>query len=216
MKNYRLIIFDLDGTLTDSAEGIINSLQYALNKIGQPESNRERLRPFLGPPLMDSFQEFYHFDHKTAWQAVVYYREYYSQQGIFENTLYPGIKPLLSELKEHNKLLALATTKPAVYARQILDGFNILQYFDFLAGSNFDGSMMDKAELIAHVLGNFNQLDLGEVVMIGDRKYDIEGAKANKIDSIAVTYGYGTREELLNSTPVYLAESIKELENLIF
>ncbi len=215
MKKYKLIIFDLDGTLTDSAEGIINSVQYALTKSGIVEENRYKLRAFIGPPLADSFQKFYALSSSQAWQAVQYYREYFAINGMFENKVYAGIPSLLKRLQRHGRLMAVATSKPGVYAEQILDHFNLLRFFNLVAGSNLDGSMTDKAQLIAIVLDNFKYLPSDEIIMVGDRKHDVEGAQANGIDVAAVAYGYASREELLYSQPSCIVETVSELERLL-
>ncbi len=215
MKKHQLVIFDLDGTLTDSAQGIVNSVQYALDKMGMVENDRLKLQAFIGPPLISSFQEFYGLGSGDAWQAVQYYREYFVVNGMFENQVYPGIPVLLDELHHSGRILAVATSKPGVYARQILAHFDLLQYFSQVAGSNLDGSLIDKGELIALVIEQYQHLPVQEIIMVGDRKYDVEGARVNGIESAAVAYGYGSREELLRARPSYIAESVKELQQLL-
>ncbi len=215
MKKYKLVIFDLDGTLTDSAEGIINSVQYALKKLGIAEDDRYKLRAFIGPPLVNSFEQFYALSSLEAWQAVQYYREYYALNGMFENRVYKGIPSLLNRLQKYGRLMAVATSKPGVYAEQILDHFDMLKFFDQVAGSNLDGSMTDKAELIALVLNDFEYLPGDKIIMVGDRKHDVEGAQANGIDVAAVAYGYASQEELLYSQPSYIVDTVSELEKLL-
>ncbi|KUG03724.1 phosphoglycolate phosphatase [hydrocarbon metagenome] len=215
VKKYKLVIFDLDGTLTDSAEGIVNSVQYALAKLGIVEDDRYKLRAFIGPPLMDSFQKNYDLSSQQAWQAVQYYREYFAVNGMFENKVYDGIPSLLNRLQNYGRLMAVATSKPGVYAEQILDHFNLLKYFDLVVGSNLDGSMTDKAQIIALVLKSFEYLPLDEMIMVGDRTHDVEGAQANGIDVVAVTYGYASEEEFLCSRPSYLVDTVYELEKLL-
>lgn len=215
LNKYELIIFDLDGTLTDSGPGIINSVQYALEKMGINEEDRLKLHAFVGPPLIDSFQEFYEMTPKEAWQAVQYYRKYFVEKGMFENQVYAGMPALLARLYDSRRCLAVATTKPGVYARQILEHFDLLNYFNPVAGSNLDGSLMNKSELIAMVLEQFPHLQPQAALMVGDRKFDIQGAKLNGIDSVAVTFGYGSREELLKSQPVYMVDSVEELWQLL-
>ncbi len=215
MKKYKLVIFDLDGTLTDSAEGIINSVQYALKKLGIAEDDRYKLRAFIGPPLVNSFEQFYALSSHDAWQAVQYYREYYALNGMFENRVYNGIPSLLNCLQKYGRLMAVATSKPGVYAEQILDHFDLLKFFDQVLGSNLDGSMTDKAELIGLVLNNFEYLPGDQIIMVGDRKHDVEGARANGIDVAAVAYGYASREELLYSQPSYIVDTVSELEKLL-
>jgi phosphoglycolate phosphatase len=215
LKQYKLIIFDLDGTLTDSGPGIINSVHYALEKMGISEDDRLKLHAFVGPPLIDSFQEFYGMTDKEAWQAIQYYREYFVAQGMFENEVYAGIPALLERLYDSGRYLAVATTKPGVYAGQILEHFDLLKYFNPVAGSNLDGSLMNKSELIAMVLEQYSHLEPQEALMVGDRKFDIQGARLNGIDSLAVSFGYGSREELLNSQPQYMVDSVEELWQLL-
>ena len=215
LNKYKLIIFDLDGTLTDSGPGIINSVQYALEKMGIIEEDRFKLHAFVGPPLIDSFQEFYEMTPKEAWQAVQYYREYFVEKGMFQNQVYAGMPALLARLYDFQRCLAVATTKPGVYAQQILDHFDLLKYFNPVVGSNLDGSLMNKSGLIAMVLKQYQHLRTQEILMVGDRKFDIQGAKLNGIDSVAVTYGYGSREELLNSQAVYMVSSVEELSQLL-
>ncbi len=215
MKKYKLIIFDLDGTLTDSAEGIINSVQYALTKLGIVEEDRYKLRAFIGPPLAESFQKYYALSNYQAWQAVEYYREYFAINGMFENQVYDGITSLLNRLQKQGLLLAVATSKPGVYAKQILDHFNLLKFFSLVVGSNLDGTMTDKAQVISLVLDNFQHLAADEIIMVGDRMHDVEGARANGIDVAAVTYGYASEEEFLYYRPSYIVDTIHELEQLL-
>ncbi len=215
MKKYELIIFDLDGTLTDSAPGIINSVKYALKKFGIVEDDGNKLRAFIGPPLIDSFREFYAFSHTQAWQAVQYYREYFAVKGMFENKVYRGIPSLLKGLQNSGRMMAVATSKPGVYAQQILDHFDLLKFFDLVVGSNLDGSRIDKAEVIAFVLENFKQLAGNEIIMVGDRKHDVDGARANSIDVAVVTYGYASEGEFLSSRPLYIVDTVSQLEKLL-
>lgn len=214
-KNYKLILFDLDGTLTDPKTGITKSVQYSLRKFGINEENLDNLEKFIGPPLKNSYMEYYGFTEEEAKLAVDYYREYFAETGIFENKIYIGIEELLKKLKINKIKIALATSKPTVYAEKILKHFNIFQYFDNITGSNLDGTMTDKSEIVKAVLIAFNEIDKSHVVMIGDRKHDIIGAVSNNIDSIGVEYGYGGREELLESRATIIVESVEELEQRI-
>jgi len=206
MKSYKHIIFDLDGTLTDPGSGITNSIMYSLKKFNI-ESERSTLYKFIGPPLRESFSVYYGFDKAQAEQAVQYYREYFSEKGIFENEIYPGIYNLLEELHLLNRRLYIATSKPQEYAERILDYFDIGKYFEFVSGSNMDGSMSAKSDLIDLIIPRIDKDALHETIMVGDRKYDIEGAKHHHIDSAAVLYGYGEKSELLEAGPTYLVES---------
>ncbi len=214
---FNYIFFDLDGTLTDSGIGIINSVKYALKKYGIEERNSDKLKRFIGPPLIDSFMEYYGFDLYKAKDAVMYYREYYSEKGIYENELYSGIKELLAELKAKSKVVLLTTSKPKIYAEKILGYFEILPYFDFVIGSNLDGTLSDKKEIIYEALKiSGTELKKESVVMVGDRKFDIEGAIYNGIKSIAVLYGYGSYNELKKAGADYKAASVEEINKIIF
>lgn len=215
-KSYDIILFDLDGTLTNSKEGITKSVQYALSKFDIHEEDLDKLEPFIGPPLIESFQKFYGFDTKKANQAVGYYREYFAETGIFENKLYSGISKLLAELKENKKRLVIATSKPTVFTEKILKYFDIYSYFELIVGSNLDGTRSTKSEVIEYALSKLEGVKNEDIVMVGDRSYDIKGAAINKIDSIAVTYGFGSQEEIRYAKPNYIVDSVEELKNLLF
>ncbi|RJE90267.1 HAD family hydrolase [Paenibacillus sp. 1011MAR3C5] len=211
---YSTILFDLDGTLTDPKIGITKSVQYALAKYGIHEDNLDKLEPFIGPPLVQSFMEFYSFTELEAKQAVDYYREYFSETGIFENERYEGIIELLDVLVRDGRTLIVATSKPTIYAKQIADHFELSPYFDLVCGSNLDGTMTAKGEIIQSIM-NEKKLDRRQVVMVGDRKHDIIGAQLNKIDSIGVGYGYGLEEELRGIGPTFYVESVIQLHKLL-
>lgn len=198
-----ILLFDLDGTLTDPGVGITNSVMYALKFFGIIEHDREKLYPFIGPPLLDSFMEFYGFDEQKAEQAVARYREYYRETGIYENQVYDGIPELLKKLNAEGKILMVATSKPEPFAKQILTHFDMMQYFAAVAGSDFERTRNTKGEVIAYALELYVRMsgrpmqELKErAVMVGDRSYDIAGAKENGICSVGVLWGYGSREEL--------------------
>ncbi len=214
MKKYKHIIFDLDGTLTDPGLGITNSIMYALKKYGI-EAERSELYKFIGPPLRESFNLYYGFDKEQSEQAVVYYREYFSEKGMYENEIYPGISDLLAELSLQNRKLYVATSKPQEYSILILEHFGLLKYFKIVSGSNMDGTMSAKSDLIERIIPRINSGELIETIMIGDRRYDIEGAKHHSIDSAAVLYGYGDRSELEDAKPTYLIESTAMLASLL-
>ncbi|MDO4322592.1 MAG: HAD family hydrolase [Lachnospiraceae bacterium] len=210
MKQYQYLLFDLDGTLTDPGKGIRNSVAYALDKMGLPEQTESELNRFIGPPLQEGFQLWCGLEDFGVDQAVTYYREYYQRQGMFENTVYNGIRELLLCLREQGSILAVATSKPEIYARQILDHFQLSEYFHLIAGGNLDGTRCTKTEVIRYVLNTY-RMDVGTAVMIGDRKQDILGAIANHLDSIGVLYGYGSREELDQAGAHILADSVGAL-----
>lgn len=213
MKN--IFLFDLDGTLTDPGTGITNSVAYALDKYGIEVSDRSVLYPFIGPPLRESFMKFYDFSEEKAEEAVWKYREYFSERGLFENEVYPGIPKMLEALKDKGARLFVATSKPTGYSRQILEHFNLLDYFEDIQGSTMDGSREKKADVIAYLL-EMNQIsEKADVVMIGDRKQDIDGASANGLTSVGVLYGYGDRRELEDAMADHIAGDVVELGKLL-
>lgn len=213
--SYKYILFDLDGTLTDPKVGITKSVQHALKKFSIDVSNLDNLEKFIGPPLKDSFMQFYNFNEKQAYQAIDYYREYFKDTGIFENKLYPGIAKLLKQLNDENKIVAVSTSKPTVFAERVLNLFKLNTYFRIIVGSNLDGSRSSKTKIINHTLKQLDVQNLKDVVMIGDRKYDMLGAINNKIDCIAVSYGYGSLPEITQCSPTYLVDSVEQLSALL-
>jgi phosphoglycolate phosphatase len=212
---YEYILFDLDGTLTDSGIGITNSAKYALEKYGIEVSDRSELYRFVGPPLLDSFENFYGFTKEEARTAVEYYREYYRDKGIFENLVYDGIEDLLKTLQDHSRMLIVATTKAEVFAKQILEHFGIAKYFTYIAGSNLDGTRVKKDEVIKYALESCNITDISKAVMIGDRYYDIIGGKEAGIDSIGVLYGYGNRNELVKAGADFIADTVADIGKVL-
>ena len=212
---YTYILFDLDGTLTDPKEGITKSIQYALNKMGIIENDLDKLTSFIGPPLLQSFVEFYSFSEDEASQALQFYRERFAVTGLFENEVYEGMEKLLKNLNNLNYRLAVATSKPTVYAKQILDFFNLSKYFEVIIGSELDGTRSAKGEVIAEVLTQMKKKKKYQCVMIGDRKHDLIGASENGIDSIGVTYGYGSQQELEDANATYIVHSVDSL-SIIF
>lgn len=213
---FHAVLFDLDGTLTDPKLGITRSVQYALRKRGIEPPDAEQLEPFIGPPLARSFRERLGFDAVEAKRAVDDYREYFSQRGLYENEVYDGIPALLRELHESGRKLCLATSKPTVFAERILEHFDLARHFDLVVGSHLDGTRVEKTEIVATALAGIGGEASCRAVMVGDREHDVHGARSNGIDSIAVTYGYGTREELQASSPTALAASVGELRRLLF
>lgn len=215
VKKYTTILFDLDGTLTDPQVGITKSVQFALRHMGIEEAELTKLIHFIGPPLAASFREHYGMDSEQTAQAIRYYREYFSKTGIYENGVYEGIPALLGQLKASGKKLAVATSKPTVFADIILRHFGLTDFFSFVAGSNLDGSRVEKAEVIAYALQQLCEVNRENVLMVGDRKHDIAGAQINAIDSLAVCYGYGSREELLLTNPTWIAKTVDEVSAFI-
>ena len=212
---FTTILFDLDGTLTDPFEGITNSVAYALKKMGITPPKNSELKKFIGPPLAESFEKFYGFSKEESYKAVDIYREYFAPKGIFENTIFKGIPEMLASLKKAEKRLALATSKPTVFAEKILKHFNIDKYFDVVVGSNLDGSMTDKAEVVAAALKGLGAVEPSTTVMVGDRSHDIIGGIKNGICTVGVTFGYGTKEELVQFHADYIAGSVDELKNIL-
>ncbi|OEH91953.1 HAD family hydrolase [Bacillus solimangrovi] len=214
MSTYHNILFDLDGTISDPKEGIINSLQHALQKMGIEEVTEAKLLSFIGPPLQVSFKEIFSFTDAQVEQAIGYYREYFKERGLYENLLYDEMKELLSRLKNEGKRLFVATSKPTVFAVEIINMFELEGLFDGIVGSELDGRRINKAEVIEHVLVS-NKLEKENCIMIGDRKHDIIGSNKQQIHSIAVTYGYGNKEELIEHNPTFIVNNVLELEEVI-
>ena len=205
---------DLDGTLTDPGLGITNSIIYALEKFGIVPESRESLYRFIGPPLMEEMQKVYGFTSKQSQQALVYYREYFAERGLYENRVYDGIPGTLEKIRGSGRKLVVATSKPEVYSQKILDHFGLSRYFDFLAGSTMDSSRVQKSDVIAYALER-RGIDPAEALMVGDRENDIRGAAENGIDSLGVLYGYGSKEELINAGAGALAETPEDILNHI-
>ncbi len=215
MKNYEYILFDLDGTLTDPAVGITKSVAYALEKFGIEVSDITQLNHFIGPPLLDSFMEYYGFDKEKAQTAIDYYRERFRVKGLYENVVYDGVPEMLRALKNSGKKLILATSKPEPFAKEILRHFGLEEFFVYAAGSNFDGTRTAKAEVIEYALEAAGVTDKSAAIMVGDRKHDIIGANKTELDSIGVLYGYGSREELEAAGATYITETVEDLTKLI-
>lgn len=215
MLNKQVFLFDLDGTLTDPEMGITNSVAYALEYYGIHVKERKTLHPFIGPPLRDSFQKYYNFSEEQAGEAVWKYREYFSTKGLFENEVYEGIVPMLKKLKDAGRTLIVATSKPTVYSVQILEHFGLSEYFDDIQGSCLDGTRDAKDEVIAYALEQNRVTDLDSAVMIGDRCYDIAGAKKCGLESIGVLYGYGDRQEMESAGADHIVNTVAELEKLL-
>lgn len=211
--SYQYIFFDLDGTLTESGPGIMNSVGYSLKKMGQQEQPESILRKFVGPPLAQSFMNYCGIPQEEVNRAISLYREYYVKHGMFENKVYPGVKELLEELKESGKILAVATSKPEPLSIRILEHFELDDYFAVICGATMDEKRVTKDEVIHYTL---NRLGIREeekksVLMVGDREHDIFGAKKNRLDSLGVLYGYGSRQEFEAAGADYIAETVQEV-----
>ena len=210
-----IILFDLDGTLTDPKEGITNCVKYALESVGIYENDMGKLMRFIGPPLVDSFMEYYGYGRDEALRLVEKYRERFSTIGLFENALYDGVEEMLKKLKSEGKTLVLATAKPIIYAKRIMEHFDIAKYFDIMCGAELDGSVNHKHEVIELALKKLNNPDKARAVMVGDRKQDIDGAKLNGIKAIGVRFGYAEEGELEDAGSDYIAKDMEELTELL-
>ena len=209
--NCKYILFDLDGTLTDPKEGITRCVQYSLRSFGI-EEDTENLTPFIGPPLAQMFESSYGIDGAAA---TAKYRERYATVGIFENRVYDGIAQMLVKLKAAEKMLALATSKPEVFARRILEKYELSQYFDVTVGSELDGRRTDKAEVIAEALRQLGNPDKDDAIMVGDRRHDVIGAKKCGIKCIGVRFGFAEQGELEKAGADYIAGSVSELSDML-
>lgn len=214
---FRYIFFDLDGTLTDSAEGITKCVQYALAARGIKEPDLNNLRPFIGPPLTESFMGFYGMTEEEALFCTGKYRERFAGTGIYENKVYPGTAAMLAKLQAHGLTLAVATSKPAAFARRVTDYFNLSRYFDYITGPDFNGSLPTKADVIADALAHFGIKGAAkkEVLMVGDRRHDILGAKQCGLSSCGVRYGYAAPGELEAAGADYIVSTPQEVTELI-
>ena len=209
---YKYLLFDLDGTLTDSFEGITKCVQYALNAYGVKDEPLEKLRVFIGPPLIESFMKYYGFSREDATAMTAKYRERFGEIGIYENRVYDGIPELLKALKECGYILAIASSKPTIYVERILEHFHIRQYFDCVVGSLLQGLRGKKNEVIQEVFEQLQIEDKSQVLMIGDRLHDVEGAKLFGVDSLGVSYGFGGREELEEYGASYVVDTVEEMQ----
>ena len=212
----RNLLFDLDGTLTDPALGITNSILYALEKMGKPLPPREELYKFIGPPLIPSFQKFLGMTAEEAALALATYREYFSVSGLFENDPYPGIADALAELKAAGLRLYVTTSKPEPFAVRILEHFSLDGYFDRICGASMDEKRVSKADVIRYTLETNGLVgEEAESMMIGDRCHDIAGAKETGLASLGVLWGYGSRDELAEAGADYIADDIPGMVSLI-
>lgn len=211
----KIVFFDLDGTITDPKEGITKSVAYALDKYGIHVEDLDSLCPFIGPPLHVSFQEFYGFDAEKSMEAVRFYREYYREKGIYECYLYEGIPELLKHLKEKGDKVVLATSKPTEFAKQLLEHFDIMKYFDYVSGSTMDGSRVEKADILRHALRKYEDVPKEDMIMVGDRKFDALGASEVGLRCILVEYGYGELPELEACKPLAIGKTVKEVQNFL-
>ena len=215
MKKYDVVAFDLDGTLTNPERGLVASFSYGLSKMGIDVSDKEFLKRFIGPPLHDVWQEVYGFTPEEAREAVRLFREFFSVYGWWDNELYEGIPEMLATLKNRGKYIVLTTSKPEVFAKKILDLFNISQYFDFIGGASTDRSRDKKHQVIEYVFENIGLRDRSRAILVGDRLYDAEGAAACGIDSLGVLYGHGSEEEIRSAGFTYVVSRVSDIAKAI-
>lgn len=228
-NKFQYVLFDLDGTLTDPKDGICKSVQYALHRMNIEEPDLDKLEPFIGPPLEDSFMDFYKMSKAEAAKAISHYRERFSAIGLFENTVYPGIPELLAGLKEAGIMLAVASSKPEVFVKRILKHFHLEEYFDVVVGSELDGRRGKKEEVVEEALvqlygmqdhreglkENISRNQRSLTAMVGDRIFDMNGAKEYELHGVAVAFGYAPEGELEKSGAEYIAETVKDLESYL-
>ncbi len=213
---YTCILFDLDGTLSDPHEGIYRCFRLGLARVGLEEPDDQKLRAVIGPPLFDSYTQLYGLTPERAWEAITAYRAEYAVRGYCENRLYPGITELLRRLYECGRTIVLATSKPEEPARDVLHHFGIAQYFHFVAAASMDAQRSHKDAVIDYALQSLPGIPRAQMVMVGDRHYDLFGAQRHGLDGIGVLYGYGSREELQSCPYVHLAPSPADLERFLF
>ena len=211
---FNAAIFDLDGTIMDSGEGIVRCVEYALDKMGIKDYDKQTNLRFIGPPLVDSFMEYYSMSEADALQAVVYYRERYSVTGIYEARMYDGIRELLSELKKHGVKLYIGSSKPELYVKMILEKQGILDLFDYVAGATFDETRNNKEQVLTYLFEQ-TEIDKTSAVMVGDRYHDIDGAHYVGLPCIAVLYGFGNEAEFKEHGAEYIAADTDEILKII-
>ena len=209
--DFDVVLFDLDGTLTDSVDGIINAVKYACEKIGVRQPDKEELIEFIGPPMTESFASHFGLTGQKLDEAIKQYHIYYAERVCIENKVFDGIDSALKCLKDKGKTLGLCTNKSEIYAKEIMDFFGLSKYMDFVGGSSYEENRTVKWQVIDYVIKNLNVSDLKKAVMVGDRHYDVEGANAVGIKTIGVTFGYGTRDELEKAGAMTVVDTPKEI-----
>ena len=212
---YTHILFDLDGTLTDSGPGIMNGFEYTIKKMGGVVEDRSSLRRFVGPPLEESFGKMLGYSPEDTQKAITTYREYYFQMGgVLENDVYPGVVKLLEDLSAMGLNLAVATSKFIKGTKIVLDHFDLGKYFSVIGCGN-DSDLKTKKQIIEHVIKEYGITDLSKVLMVGDRHYDIDAAREIGIDSVGVLYGYGSEEEFKKAGATYIAATAEDVKRII-
>ncbi len=211
---YKNIMFDLDGTVTDSGRAITSSVEYALEQFGITDQPKEKLETFIGPSLYDSFEREYQFHGEDCDKAVALYRYIYEKERMYDVDIYDGIVALLQNLKAQNKTVLLVTSKPMKFSKMIIEKIGMSDLFDAIIAPELTDHSSDKKRLIEKAVYEYG-LDKNECIMIGDTKYDIEGALGAGVDSIAVTYGYGNTESLRESGATFIADSVKDISDIL-
>ena len=211
----KAILFDLDGTLIDSSEGITKSTQYALAHYGIIENDLSKFYKFIGPPLVASFKKYYDFSEEQAVEAVAVYRERYNKIGLFECSLYPGVRECIEKLKAQGYLIGMASSKPEVSCRRILEHFGILELFDDVVGATFDGRIDTKEEVLNEVMRRWSDVPKDEMCLIGDTMFDVEGANQVGIRTVAVTFGFGNVQEMVEAGAVAVCEDMAKLPEIV-
>ena len=211
----KAILFDLDGTLIDSSEGITKSTQYALAHYGIIENDLSKFYKFIGPPLEVSFKKYYDFSEEQAVEAVAVYRERYNKIGLFECSLYPGVRECIEKLKAQGYLIGMASSKPEVSCRRILEHFGILELFDDVVGATFDGRIDTKEEVLNEVMRRWSDVPKDEMCLIGDTMFDVEGANQVGIRTVAVTFGFGNVQEMVEAGAVAVCDDMEKLPDIV-
>ena len=211
----KAILFDLDGTLIDSSEGITKSTQYALAHYGIIENDLSKFYKFIGPPLVASFKKYYDFPEEQAVEAVAVYRERYNKIGLFECSLYPGVRECIEKLKAQGYLIGMASSKPEVSCRRILEHFGILELFDDVVGATFDGRIDTKEEVLNEVMCRWSDVPKDEMCLIGDTMFDVEGANQVGIRTVAVNFGFGNVQEMVEAGAVAVCDDMEKLPDIV-
>lgn len=215
MKKYDIIAFDLDGTLTNPERGLIASFVYAFKKMGVDYGQKSELKRFIGPPIYEEWQRCFGFTPEESSKALLIFREYYSVYGWWDNEIYPGVKEMLEKLKNAGKKIILATSKPEIFAKKVLELFDISKYFDFIGGASTDKTRDKKSEVLEYSLASVGVSDKSKAILVGDRVYDSEGAIACGIDSLGVLYAHGSDSEVRSAGFTYVVNNVEDIAALL-
>ena len=215
MKKYDVIAFDLDGTLTNPERGLVASFMYALGKMGVDYGTKEDLKRFIGPPIYEEWQSVFGFTPEESSEALLIFREFYSVYGWWDNEMYQGVPEMLNRLREAGKKIILATSKPEIFARKVLNLFDIAKYFDYIGGADTDKTRDKKHEVLSYSMASLGITDTSKVILVGDRVYDADGARECGVDSLGVLYGHGSREEIENSGFNYICENVEDIAKIL-